>query len=121
MTSTSAQAGCTPGPWTISEVRTVDDNVMIVGGEGKEFGLIAEVVLDDDAALIVRAVNRDAQFEALIDALKDWLAFAGEELSEFDLEECESEKLCPKCESSGCINLKIRNARKALADIGEAS
>lgn len=49
--------GCTPGPWTISEVRTVDGNVMIVGGEGQGFGLIAEVLLDDDAALIVRACN----------------------------------------------------------------
>lgn len=51
---------------------------------------------------------------ALVAALKGWLAFAEEELGEFDLEECESEKLCPKCESSGCINLKIRNARAAL-------
>lgn len=55
----------------------------------------------------------------VVDALEGWLAFAEEELGEFDIEECESEKLCPKCESSGCINLKIRNTREALAKIAE--
>lgn len=56
--------------------------------------------------------------DALIAALKDWLAFAEEELGEFDLEVCDvigPEGLCPKCESSGCINRKIRNTRAALA------
>ncbi len=52
------------------------------------------------------------------DALSGWLAFAEEELGEFDLEECEfgdaSEALCHKCQSAGCINLKIRNTRAAL-------
>lgn len=55
--------------------------------------------------------------QALVEALKGWLSFAEEELGEFDLEECDitgEEGLCQKCQSSGCINLKIRNARAAI-------
>ena len=51
-------------------------------------------------------------------ALKDWLSFAEEELSEFDVEECTSDHLCPKCERSGCINMKIADTRAALSHAG---
>ncbi len=47
----------TPTPWQISPVRTTEDTAMIVGGEGFEFGLIADVTEDDDAAFIIKAVN----------------------------------------------------------------
>ncbi|TXG96563.1 MAG: hypothetical protein E6R08_09160 [Nevskiaceae bacterium] len=61
---------------------------------------------------IVRAVN---SHHALVDVLSRWLAYAEEELSEFDLEECESENLCDRCQSAGCINLRIRETRAALS------
>ena len=57
----------TPTPWQISDARTVDDTAMIVGGEGFEFGLIADVTEDYDAAFIVKAVNAH---DALVEALK---------------------------------------------------
>lgn len=47
----------TPLPWQISEAQTVDGTTMIVGGEGFEFGLIADVTSASDAALILKAVN----------------------------------------------------------------
>lgn len=45
----------TKGPWEISPARTVDGEAMVVGGEGREFGLIAQVTTDEDASLIVAA------------------------------------------------------------------
>lgn len=69
---------------------------------------------------IERLSEREKVISKMRDALEGWLAFAEEELSEFDLEECTSEKLCPKCESSGCINLKITSTREALAKAGAA-
>lgn len=65
----------------------------------------------DNAALIVRAVN---SHDALVAALTDWLYYAAQCLSEFDLEDCGQEPLCARCEVAGCINRKIRNARAAL-------
>ncbi len=64
---------------------------------------------------IVTAVNTYPAVEGLVKALEDWLYYAEENLSEFDYEDCHAEKLCHQCESSGCINLKIRNARSALS------
>lgn len=52
-------------------------------------------------------------------AVADWQHFAEETLSEFDLEKCKSEVLCPKCRPAGCINLKIRNTRAALVKTKE--
>lgn len=51
-------------------------------------------------------------------ALGDWLHFAREELSEFDIdgESCDGEALCPGCRNSGCIQLKIRNSHALLTD-----
>jgi hypothetical protein len=69
----------------------------------------------DYANLFVTAVNTYPAAEALVKALEDWLYYAKENLSEFDYEDCHAEKLCHRCESSGCINLKIRNARSALS------
>lgn len=48
-------SGHTPGPWTISPVLTVDGERMVVGGPGKEFGLIAAVTEEADARLIAAA------------------------------------------------------------------
>jgi hypothetical protein len=55
--------------------------------------------------------------KATAEALVDWLEYAEENLHEFDVDgdECAAgEKLCPRCENSGCIQMKIRNARAAL-------
>jgi hypothetical protein len=57
------------------------------------------------------------------DCLKDWLNYADAHLSEFDVEDgdCHEEKLCPKCEGSGCIQYKIRETRHALAALAVSS
>lgn len=57
----------TTTPWQISDVRTTEDTAMIVGGEGFEFGLIADVTEDFDAAFIVKVVNNH---DALVQALQ---------------------------------------------------
>jgi hypothetical protein len=48
--------------------------------------------------------------------LKEWLAFAEDKFGEFDGDEpdCDGESLCPKCESSGCIQRKMRETRKLI-------
>ena len=50
----------------------------------------------------------------LIEALKDYHELICEKFREFVVGECRDSALCPKCQSNGCINLKIRNAEKAL-------
>lgn len=60
----------TPTPWQISGTRTVEDTAMIVGGKGFEFGLIADVTEDFDAAFIVMAVNNH---DALVALLARWM------------------------------------------------
>lgn len=52
--ATLAGETATPGPWKISEVRTVEGEYMVVGGAGQEFGLIASCPEKADAELIVR-------------------------------------------------------------------
>lgn len=113
---TSAQAGCTPGPWTISEARTADDNVMIVGGEGKEFGLIAEVILDRDAETIIRAVNRDAQLAAALEKACALL----DETEGYAKSNAASPNNPHDKQTWSAHARNIAAARKALADIGEA-
>lgn len=44
----------TPGPWSVSEARTVEGEYMVVGGVGQGFGLIATCTLKADAELICR-------------------------------------------------------------------
>ena len=56
--------------------------------------------------------------ERMAEALEDWLNYAEDNLSEFDLEECFADAettLCPRCQISGCINMKIRSVRSALS------
>ena len=57
----------------------------------------------------LRALNAE-----LLAALEDWLNYAETNLSEFDLEDCVQATPCPRCRPSGCITLKIRNARAAI-------
>jgi hypothetical protein len=45
----------TPGPWSFSEARTVENEAMVLGGKGQDFGLVAVVTLDPDARLIAAA------------------------------------------------------------------
>ena len=74
---------------------------------------------DYESILGPRTYNEVAEhIRGLEGALKDWLSFAEEELSEFDVEECTSDHLCPKCERSGCINMKIADTRAALSHTG---
>lgn len=64
------------------------------------------------------------EIERLRDVLQDWLNFAEEELGEFDVagdecptqeDDCDCKTLCPQCQSSGCIQSKIRRTRALLA------
>lgn len=55
-------------PWTVSEVRTTEGTAMIVAGNGPDFGLVADVTEDYDAAFIVKAVNN---FDAMVAALAE--------------------------------------------------
>lgn len=69
------------------------------------------------ANAIVRTVNTYPAVADLAEALANWLEYAEDNLSEFDLDECFSDEetnLCPKCRSNGCLNKKISNARTAL-------
>lgn len=50
----------------------------------------------------------------LLAACETWLAYAEENLSEFVGDECNQEKLCPRCESGGCITNKIRELQSAI-------
>jgi hypothetical protein len=70
-----------------------------------------------NANLIVAAVNTYPAVERLVKALEDWLHYAEDNLSEFDMPEddCDGERLCPRCVSAGCIRLKIQTARSALS------
>lgn len=54
----------------------------------------------------------------LVSMLGEWLEFAEGKFSEFDIDgdgDCTSEKLCPQCESNGCIQRKIRLTRNLIA------
>lgn len=65
-----------PTPWEISPCRTVDDTAMIVGGKNFQFGLIADVTEDSDAAFIVTACNAHEKLvEALTYAIGELQAF----------------------------------------------
>lgn len=74
-----------------------------------------DVLLLDAADEIATLSRQLAAAPDLLAALKDWLAYAEENLHEFDLDDCSGEKLCPRCESSGCIQDKIKRARAAIA------
>lgn len=76
----------TPTPWQISPVRTTEDTAMIVGGEGFEFGLIADVTEDFDAAFIVETVNSHGALTERVSELEKAIRLAVEELGwgEFD-------------------------------------
>ena len=59
--------GTKPTRFELSEARTVDGKLMIVGGEGLDFGLIAECSDKKHAAFIVKACN---SHEELVEALR---------------------------------------------------
>ena len=58
-------------PWSISEVRTVDGEYMVVGGEGHGFGLIASCPELEIAQAIVAAADRIEELEAALRELFD--------------------------------------------------
>jgi hypothetical protein len=54
--------------------------------------------------------------ERMAEALKNWLKWAEDNLSEFDQPgECSAEHLCPRCHYNGCIKQKFDDARSALS------
>jgi hypothetical protein len=61
----------TPTPWEINPARTVENTFMITGGQGFDFGMIADVTEEADAAFIVKAANAyDRMFEALREIMR---------------------------------------------------
>lgn len=72
----------TPTPLEISEARTVDGKLMIVGGEGLDFGLIAECADEKHAAFIIKACNNH---DLLVRALQDLIGHARWVGGEFDI------------------------------------
>jgi t-SNARE complex subunit (syntaxin) len=58
--------------------------------------------------------------DEMLSVLKDWLHYAEENLSEFDGEPCMATKLCPRCESAGCIYEKIRKTKAVIATSARA-
>lgn len=59
----------TPGEWTINAVRTIEGQQMVCGGVDHEYGLVADVTMDRDAAFIAAA--NPATIKALIAELKE--------------------------------------------------
>ena len=106
--------GHTAGQWGLDRVYVCSEVGATIADCGKSPTLTRKEQVAN-ATLIVTAVNTYPAVEGLVKALEDWLYYAEENLSEFDYEDCHAEKLCHRCESSGCINLKIRNARNALS------
>lgn len=68
MTSHSRSQPSTERPWTISEVRTVEGEYMVVGGVGQEFGLIASCPDKDNAEFIVRLTERCEQYKGQVES-----------------------------------------------------
>ena len=116
---TAARAAPTPSPpqafrdshpLVTALIREVDRAVSQAVREGGRYETTVRHILNEHLSAA------PAPFAPQVrEALEGWLAFAEEELGEFEAEDCSSEKLCPKCESSGCIWLKIVNTREALA------
>lgn len=81
-------------PWDINPLKTVEGETMICNGEwAHEYGLIAVVPDAKDAALIVRAVNRDHHYDALVRALEYAIAVTDEDLATGRYEMSEAGKM----------------------------
>lgn len=55
------------------------------------------------------------QFDKVVEALRDYHDLVLDKFPEFDGNSCDSEQLCIRCQTSGCITQKIINARDILA------
>lgn len=64
MTHSPKQTG-----WEISEVRTVDGEFMVCGGEGHSFGLIATVTREEDARVMAAAPELYEKADAVMPIL----------------------------------------------------
>lgn len=89
MAGEAERARHTPGPWAVSEAATIDGNFMVVGGSGASFGLLAEVILDEEAEANARLI---AAAPELLEALKDVRAWI---MDPFTEEDAASETLHP--------------------------
>lgn len=92
--SRSQPNNATPDPWSISDVRSVEGEYLIVAGEGHAFGLVASCPEKADAELIV---SLHAQ---LADANDDVLRLHQEKMDQF--------------ERAIVAETRLANARKAL-------
>lgn len=92
--------------------RDVGDGPVTYTAGSKQFG--------NDVIVALREIERlRAERDEVLAVLKDWLHYAEENLSEFDDDPCVAPiqrdiKLCPRCESAGCIYEKIRRTRAVL-------
>lgn len=60
---TSNMTERTPGPWEVSEARSVEGEYLVVGGEGHGFGLIASCPEKADAEFIARLSEQSAEWK----------------------------------------------------------
>lgn len=66
--SCAERRGWTPGPWAILNGTTVDQTYMVGGSDGQDFGLVADVTMQEDAHLIAAAPD-------LYESLQDLIAW----------------------------------------------
>ena len=113
-----SKAAHTLPPWVVF----IDDDLDFLAIEDERDGksiceFTGEEIGVDEARenfdLIVRAVNSHA---ALVATLENILEFMEDKFHEFDGADCDPDdgKLCPKCESNGCIEMKFKQIRAAL-------
>jgi hypothetical protein len=97
-------------------------------GSGRDaqtvFDAQARVVADKcgyNDGFFIAAFNPQAVLELLSsysqmrEALEEALRFMESKFGEFDVEDCDGDNLCPKCESVGCIKFKFNLIRAALS------
>ena len=130
----SGAVGFSDGPWRSvhfsrvsgHKIETVEDvaNTLAASARFSDRAELHGVALDREHRNIVCFTGNGEHSEAnarliaaapaLYEALAAWLLFAEAHFPEFDLEPCDSETLCPKCEPAGCITMKIERARAAI-------
>lgn len=114
-TAQPSVARFTPGPWWYQEQSDAYTHIVRAG----ERRFITQLSQDRSGTAEANA-RLIAAAPELYAALLEMMVVAEDRLSEYDVEgdECEikSERdLCPGCREVGCIQLKIREARAALA------
>ncbi len=104
--------------WHINEARTVEGEMMVCGGEGHGYGLIAAVTMPDDAQSIVRDHNERPSLLARLASLEADLHAEKEESASYHRFWIEQRNKSNQLEAD---NARLRDElRKVLSGLGEA-